>query len=311
MLKAPPLELVGWFAIASSSGPHAVHVPLHRQLLESYNESAVFLAFHPSADASTAGGRLPLTLYESVYEAERSDDGTKDGRAGGSSVGTEAEGGQMQLRFREVPYTIETGEAEMISVDFVARGGGNAAAVDRSGPREGTARDAVTNKGKGRDLTLAHESASTTLSAEEDECEHGATTATRPPGLTCAVIAALTARVNAIKVLHSRIRLLQTYLANLPPCYLTSGTLAPGSTSSSPTEIHHPILRSIQALVHRLPLVMPTDRALFAHEMQAERDDVSLVALLGTVNKSVQEVREVGRKFSVRPGPRVVAMIIG
>jgi hypothetical protein len=34
------------------------------------------------------------------------------------------------LKFKELVYTIETGEAEMISVDFVARGGGNATAVD-------------------------------------------------------------------------------------------------------------------------------------------------------------------------------------
>jgi COP9 signalosome complex subunit 6 len=33
-------------------------------------------------------------------------------------------------KFRELVYSIETGEAEMISVDFVARGGGNATAVE-------------------------------------------------------------------------------------------------------------------------------------------------------------------------------------
>ena len=36
----------------------------------------------------------------------------------------------LDLRFRELPYSVETGEAEMICVDFVARGGGNATAVD-------------------------------------------------------------------------------------------------------------------------------------------------------------------------------------
>lgn len=34
------------------------------------------------------------------------------------------------IRFRELPYSVETGEAEMISVDYVARGGGNATAVE-------------------------------------------------------------------------------------------------------------------------------------------------------------------------------------
>jgi COP9 signalosome complex subunit 6 len=35
-------------------------------------------------------------------------------------------------KFKELVYSIETGEAEMISVDFVARGGGNATAVEGS-----------------------------------------------------------------------------------------------------------------------------------------------------------------------------------
>jgi COP9 signalosome complex subunit 6 len=39
---------------------------------------------------------------------------------------------QKSIKFRELVYSIETGEAEMISVDFVARGGGNATAVDGS-----------------------------------------------------------------------------------------------------------------------------------------------------------------------------------
>lgn len=36
----------------------------------------------------------------------------------------------LDLKFRELPYSVETGEVEMISVDFVARGGGNATAID-------------------------------------------------------------------------------------------------------------------------------------------------------------------------------------
>lgn len=43
-------------------------------------------------------------------------------------------------KFRELVYSIETGEAEMIAVDFVARGGGNATAV------EGTAEVAAAAK---------------------------------------------------------------------------------------------------------------------------------------------------------------------
>jgi hypothetical protein len=38
----------------------------------------------------------------------------------------------LKLRFKELPYSIETGQAEMIGIDFVARGGGNAAAIENS-----------------------------------------------------------------------------------------------------------------------------------------------------------------------------------
>ena len=48
-------------------------------------------------------------------------------------------------KFRELVYSIETGEAEMISVDFVARGGGNATAVE--GSADAAASKAETPKG--------------------------------------------------------------------------------------------------------------------------------------------------------------------
>lgn len=48
------------------------------------------------------------------------------------------------IKFRELVYSVETGEAEMISVDFVARGGGNATAVE--GSAEASAPAAETSK---------------------------------------------------------------------------------------------------------------------------------------------------------------------
>jgi len=155
------------------------------------------------------------------------------------------------------------------------------------------------------------------------------------------VIASLTARSNAVKMLYSRIQLMRSYLANLPPSYLTtptsdrtstpdkdpegdsqtrdqdqdhptSNSSAPSTdpqplqhqpTSTSPasptTEISHPALRAIQALLHRLPLLQPPDQHAFAREVLAEKADVSLVALLGCLGKSVMDAREMGRKFAV------------
>lgn len=128
--KAPALELVGWFTIAPASGPQPEHLPIHRQILHTYNESAVLLAFHTSvvAEGATAGGKLPLTIYESVYE----DESAAGQHSGEEDKAMQVEGQEphLSLRFRELPYSVETGEAEMISVDFVARGGGNATAVN-------------------------------------------------------------------------------------------------------------------------------------------------------------------------------------
>ena len=131
--KSPVLELVGWFTIAPPTGPEAQHVPIQKQILNDYNETAVLLAFHPSGvlQGAAVGGKLPLTIYESVYESIKSD--TQALRDDGKM---EVEGqdvlqdSKLDLRFRELPYSVETGEVEMISVDCIARGGGSAIAVD-------------------------------------------------------------------------------------------------------------------------------------------------------------------------------------
>lgn len=112
----------------------------------------------------------------------------------------------------------------------------------------------------------------------------------------------LTARANAVKMLHARIQLLKTYLQNLPPSYLTTANPPDPPTTAPPewhTEINYPILRSIQALVNRLPLLTPSDQGSFEHEQLAEKNDVSLVSLLGSLSSSVKDARELGRKFGV------------
>lgn len=103
-------------------------------------------------------------------------------------------------------------------------------------------------------------------------------------------------------MLHTRLQLLKFYLTNLPPSYLTTSAPAsasPSSASENHTEINHPILRSIQALINRLPLLLPANKASFEQERLAEKSDVSLVDLLGNLSRSVKETREMGRKFWV------------
>jgi len=166
-----------------------------------YTESPLLVLFHPEAALTeeTAAGKLPLTVYESITVNASSEPNDKamdiDGAVQAKSI-----------KFRELVYSIETGEAEMIAVDFVARGGGNATAV------EGTAEvaaskteapkideDASTRntrakqkeKGKEREKDAPIDE-SQILTAEDDE-----------------ILSSLTAKMNAIHMLSRRIALLR------------------------------------------------------------------------------------------------------
>ncbi len=174
--KAPALELVGWFTTTPMTGPEAAQLLVHQQILQNYNETAVLLAFHPTSVLQGAGlgGKLPLTIYESVYESA---EGGTDAGAGAGAMEVDAGGGQdsaavaetgLDLRFRELSYSVETGEAEMIGVDFVARGGGNATAVDAKDVKTSgkEVQFGTTAEGKGGKETKTVDES---LSAEDEE----------------------------------------------------------------------------------------------------------------------------------------------
>ncbi|MCJ1440885.1 MAG: hypothetical protein MMC23_001371 [Stictis urceolatum] len=267
--KAPILDLVGWWTVSASIGPTPEILDIHRQVMK-HNETALLLTFHPEAilQGTAAGGKLPLTIYETIYENIRSRDG-----AGDEAMQVEGEetGEKLEPRFKELRHEIATGEAEMISVDFVARGGGNATAVEsRVNPHAVNA----PNKGKEKATESKADPASTNLNSEEGE-----------------LISFLTSRANAIKMLLSRISSIRGYLNELPPSYLT--TAEPLDTQP---ELNHPALRAILALVAKLPLVTPPDTEGFAREQASERSDVALVQLLGEMGRSVNDVRTLGYK---------------
>ncbi len=283
--KVPALDFVGWWTILPKSGPQPIHVPLHTQILQTYNESAIILGFHPEdVLEGSSGGALPITIYESNYEAD-------EPNAGGVEEDKKMEDGEtpLALRFKKLSYTVETGEAEMISVDFVARGGGNATAVNGSiQPQKATEVD----KGKGKaketraskkseSLEDALKSDTQILSSEDEE-----------------LIASLTAKANAIKMLHSRINLISTYLRSLRPDNIPPPALE-SADSKKYIEPNHAILRSIQALLGRLSLLVPADATAFEQELMSEHNDVNLVSLLNTITDSIKNVREAGRKYAV------------
>jgi COP9 signalosome complex subunit 6 len=273
--KNPQLDLVGWWTIGAASGPEQRHLSAQLQVQTEYNlESAPLLLFHPDMvdESSGAAGKLPLTIYETVWSND--------------SSSMEVDGGERNhsLKYREVRYTVETGEAEMISVDFVARGGGNATAVDTSFAKAHNAGESSKKAGKAKSKegtqTNGVTGESSHLTPEEDE-----------------LLTSLTAKANAIKMLQSRLTLLTAYLQSLPPSYLSDPSipLNPDNASS----LNQPILRSISALLARLPLLTPPDTAAFTRESEETASDVELITLLTSLTRTVQDAKELGRKWNL------------
>ena len=151
--------------------------------MTTFNEAAVILLFDARsvADGSVTGGKLPLRIYESVWEPAGSSNniGTNGAKAKlegwNEEMADEGSGGQQQqhqLRFRELSHSVETGGAEMIAIDFVAKGGANAgnAAAGTNSAADGK------GKGKGKGKALAAEDLTgpgdveVNLAPDEEEC---------------------------------------------------------------------------------------------------------------------------------------------
>ncbi|KAI8633387.1 COP9 signalosome-like protein subunit 6 [Xylariaceae sp. FL1651] len=281
--SSPQLDLVGWYTLLPKSGPTPSILPIHNWILSEHNESSLLLGFHPEESVKhSAGSRLPLTIYESNYEADEpkneqgEDKEMRDGEP------------PLKLRFRELAYSVETGEAEMISMDFVARGAGNATAVEpREQKKAGPSNTESDPKGKRKmedtEATEKNTDAEDHVLSREDE----------------EMIAALTAKANSIKMLQSRINLLATYLERLPPSYLYGDNSAMVTGEGEHATPSHTMLRSIQALVNRMSLLVPSATEAYEQEMLSEANDVHLMELLNDVMQSVVEVRGIGKRYNI------------
>lgn len=281
MYKSPQLDLVGWYTVLPKTGPTPAVLPIHNWILSTHNESALLLAFHSEEAVShSVGSKLPLTIFESNWEAEepraeaREDKEMKDGDP------------PLQLRFRELPYSVETGEAEMISMDFVARGAGNATVVQA---RDAKTPNTVDNDTKGKQPA--------TEATEEQGTEHVLTNDEEE------MIASLTAKANAIKMLQARINLLTTYMEKLPESFRSGEkpmSVDHKTASDEHTVPSYTILRSIQALSNRLSLLAASDASTtLEREMLSEANDVHLMELLNDVMQSVTEARGIGKKQGI------------
>ncbi|KHN94057.1 uncharacterized protein MAM_08066 [Metarhizium album ARSEF 1941] len=280
-----------WYTLLPLTGPTPVILPIQSQILQGWNESAVLLGFHPEEVLNhSVGGKLPLTIYESNYEVDDQKTADQDG----ADKKMEDGDATLKLKFTEVPYSVETDETEMISMNYVAAGGANATAA--SAPTSAAAKDdkqgwciEATSKGKrrlvepeGYETDTLDETGISHLTREEEE-----------------MVASLTAKANAIKMLHSRVRLLTTYLERLPSCPVTGLPTCTDTLESDYTTPSLPILRQIQALVNRFDLVIPSNNEAFDREMLQETNNAKLIDLLSSIMQGVHGVRDVNKKFHI------------
>ncbi|KAJ5908397.1 hypothetical protein N7495_001079 [Penicillium taxi] len=253
--KDPPLEIVGWWTAAAPSGPDASHLPIHRQILQDYNDSAVILAFHPEQlqQSRSQGARLPLTIYENVLEGDDATDGDKEMQIDGEELA-------QKIRFRELPYTVETGEAEMIGVDTIATGSGTAA---WHGIQSTTTDQTYENQSP-------FETGEQALSQEEES-----------------LIANLSTRLNAVRTLQSRISLIKSYVTSI------------SESNNADTPLPHSILRNVNSLISNLAILSPSDESTFSMEVISQNNDVMLASLLGKMGEVLQTTLEMDVKASI------------
>ncbi|KAL6299030.1 COP9 signalosome subunit 6 [Sparassis latifolia] len=99
----PSLEFIGWYTVATRPTPQ--HIALHEQFT-AYSSTPLLLILQPStvfaASADLTAQPLPLKAYEPTVEIRNR---------------------TSRSVFVEAPFTVETGEAERIAVDWTAKGG--------------------------------------------------------------------------------------------------------------------------------------------------------------------------------------------
>jgi COP9 signalosome complex subunit 6 len=218
------------------------HVEIHQALLP-WNESPLLLLLNP-APAAGGSGKLPIAIYESIYEASTTDEKT------------------LALKFVPLPYTIESGEAEMIGMDFVAKGAGNATSVPASHAAEDS-------KGKGK--------------AQEEDVGGGYDE----------LLSNLTAKKNAIQMLNSRIKLLLAYLQN-PPDGVTNHQIL--REIKSLTQSRLPLLRPADMAAWQLEKVKEEGDVNLVVLLGAVTRCIEDVRAVGWKSAGIEQVHKSGKK---------------
>jgi len=102
----PSLEFIGWYTVAPH--PTAQHIALHEQFT-SYSSTPLLLMLQPSSVFVSDAQSLPFKAYEPTIEIRDR---------------------KTRSVFVEASYTVETGEAERIAVDWTAKGGSGGTSLE-------------------------------------------------------------------------------------------------------------------------------------------------------------------------------------
>uniref|UniRef100_T1IZT7 COP9 signalosome complex subunit 6 n=1 Tax=Strigamia maritima TaxID=126957 RepID=T1IZT7_STRMM len=123
-----------------------------------------------------------------------------------------------------------------------------------------------------------------TLATEEAErigLDHVARMTSNETGESSLVAEHLQAQHNAIKMLHSRVKLILEYIKAIQ-----SGQIA----------TNHEILRETHSLVHRLPVL---NTCKFKGDFYTQCNDVGLMTYLGTITKGCNSINQFVNKFNI------------
>uniref|UniRef100_A0A6M2DKH8 COP9 signalosome complex subunit 6 n=1 Tax=Xenopsylla cheopis TaxID=163159 RepID=A0A6M2DKH8_XENCH len=120
-----------------------------------------------------------------------------------------------------------------------------------------------------------------TEEAERIGVDHVARMSSNEAGENSLVAEHLTAQYSAIKMLHSRVRLVLEFMREVES----------GRRTAS-----HDILRDAYCLSHRLPVLQSEQ---FRHEFYNQCNDVGLVTYLGAITKGTNDINQLVNKFNM------------
>ncbi|KAI5291744.1 hypothetical protein KEM54_000804 [Ascosphaera aggregata] len=260
--KDPPLELVGWYTVSPSSGPTQDVLRIHQQVLQKYNQNAVLLTFHPSKvvdkERQTAG-KLPLTIFESVWEDERTS-------VTSIAAPATSQAAHVKLRFRALRYSIKSDDAEMIAIRTLAKGGNHA---------------------------------SLNQSLNEVELPHNTDTLLGVRPVLCPeeedMISALKARLNAIHMLESRIGLIGTYIRSISGQVHD----ASGGPHQKPVPSRPLLRQTFSLLSHLSLVSPEGNADTVKAKSLLQTYDTEVIELLGQLCEHVSGLRDIGKRYSL------------